>query len=86
MKDGTGAAVAGASVVGSWYKGTTLLSSKTQKTATTGIATSSSGAIAAVTGNTLKFCVTAITLTGATWNPAIYAPTTKTDCMLWTVP
>ena len=86
VKDGTGAAVSGASVVGSWYKGTTLLSSKTQKTATTGIATSSSGAIAAVTGNTLKFCVTAITLTGATWNPAIYAPTTKTDCMLWTVP
>jgi|GEM_PF-1956354 len=86
VKDATGAAISGASVVGSWYKGTTLLSSKTQKTATTGIATSSSGATAAVNGTTLKFCVTAITLTGATWNPAIYAPTTATDCMLWTVP
>jgi PKD repeat protein len=86
VKDATGAAISGASVVGNWYKGTTLLSSKTQKTATTGIATSSSGAIAAVTGDTLKFCVTAITLTGATWNPTIYAPTTATDCMLWTVP
>ncbi|MEN9593552.1 MAG: hypothetical protein RLY23_35 [Actinomycetota bacterium] len=86
VKDAAEANISGASVVGNWYKGTTLLSSKTQKTATTGIATSSSGSIATVTGNTLKFCVTAITLTGATWNPAIYAPTTKTDCMLWTVP
>ncbi len=90
VKNAAGVVIANASVVGIWYKvtttATTTLSTKTQKTGSTGIATSSSGSIAAVSGNSLKFCVTAITLTGATWNPTIYAPTTATDCMLWTVP
>lgn len=86
VKSAAGVLIASASVVGNWYKGDVLLSTKTQSTSTKGIATSTSGSIATVAGDTLKFCVTAITKTGATWNPAIYAPTTKTDCMLWTVP
>ena len=86
VKSATGVLISSASVVGSWYKGDVLLSTKTQSTSNKGIATSTSGSIATVAGNTLKFCVTAITKTGATWNPAIYAPTTPTDCKFWTVP
>ncbi|MBJ7283021.1 MAG: PKD domain-containing protein, partial [Acidimicrobiia bacterium] len=86
VKSATGVLIGSASVVGSWYKGDVLLSTKTQTTTSKGIATSTSGSIATVAGDTLKFCVTAITKTGATWNPAIYAPTTATDCTFWTVP
>ena len=86
VRDSLGVAVAGASVVGNWYRGGTLISTKTQTTSSTGIATSSSGAFKVATGTIFKFCVTGIALTNATWNPTIYAPSSATDCMFWTVP
>ena len=86
VKDGSGAAVSGATVTGTWKNGTKTLSTKTATTSTSGVATINSGNVRAASGAVITYCVTALTVTGGSWNTTLYSPTAATDCVTWQVP
>ncbi len=86
VRDAAGSLVGGATVTGTWYVGTkAVVKNRTGVTDAGGVATVTSGSIKASKGNIVKFCVTNVTKSGTTWNPALFAPTTSgTDCATWT--
>jgi len=85
VRTSTGANAAGVTVAATWTVGTKA-TAKTAITSSSGVASFSSGTLRPTTGQVVRFCVTGLTLTGATWDPTVFNPTTKTDCASWTMP
>ncbi len=84
VRDANNALVSGATVTGQWRLNGTLQSTRTATTGTNGIASINSGSIRASVGQVLSFCVTGLSLSGATWNTALYTPAGG-DCVSYTV-
>lgn len=86
IKDSSNAVVSGATVTGKWYLNSVLYGTSTVKSSTSGVASFSLSNIKIAKGTVVKVCVSSLTLTGATWDTTVFAPTTATDCMSWTAP
>jgi len=85
VRDASSADVSGATVGATWTIGTKT-TAKTATTNSSGVASFPSGTLRVSSGQTVRFCVTTLTLSGGTWDATVFSPTTKTDCATWTMP
>lgn len=86
VRDAANTAVGGATVTGTWKIGTKTGATKSATTSASGIATISSGTLKVTSGTALQFCVTGLTLSGATWSQSLFLPATTTDCVTVNAP
>lgn len=86
IRDSSSASVSGASVTGRWFFGSSVYSTRTVTSNGSGVATFSFSNVKVTRGTVVKLCVTALSLSGATWDTTVYSPSTATDCVSWTAP
>ena len=85
VRDVDGAPVAGASVTVQWYIGTRLYSTRTGSSSSSGVATFGFNNVKIARGVTVRLCVTKVSLTGGTWNNALFTAGTN-NCASWVTP
>lgn len=86
VRDADGVAVGNATVSGRWTIGAKTGAITSAVTATNGGVTFRSANNKVAAGTSLTFCVTGLTLGGATWDPTLTAPATANDCVTTTAP